>query len=467
MVLADRYRLIRQLGRGGMGSVWAAEHLSLRSEVAIKLIDPSIAESPDALARFMREAQASAALRSPHVVQVLDYGVHNGVPFIAMELLQGESLGGRLERCKRLSPEETSRIIGQVARAIGRAHEAGIVHRDLKPDNIFLVLNDDEEVAKVLDFGIAKGRHGSPGEMLGATRTGAMLGTPYYMSPEQTEGSKSVDHRTDLWSIGVIAFECITGLRPFDGETLGGIIMAICGRPIVLPSSVAAVPAGFDEWFLRSTARNPAERFSSAKEQAVALKHVCLGQSAGGLSPTEGYRGSSAQHPNPPGGGMATTGGLGVHTVSSAELDAPTLGTAPVRSRSSLGLVLALLTVFTVGAAAAGYFFLRSRGTEKSPVVAASSVAPQPGVVPALPSAEALVGIAPSPSRLPDVAPVRSSEASPVATGRSPVAVKPTAMALASPHPVASSNPAKKPLPAPGPAAAPPAKKPHSTPSIY
>src|SRR6185503_10771840 len=155
----------------------------------------------------MREAQSAAALRSPHVVQILDFGADNGVPYIAMELLDGESLAARIERTRGLSPGETANIIAQVSRAVVKAHEAGIVHRDLKPDNIFVVRNDEEEVAKVLDFGIAKASNVFGVTTGSATRTGAILGTPYYMSPEQAEGNRQVDHRTDLWALGVIAFE--------------------------------------------------------------------------------------------------------------------------------------------------------------------------------------------------------------------------------------------------------------------
>src|SRR6185295_3733444 len=155
-ILAGKYRLIRQLGKGGMGSVWYTEHLTLRSPVAIKLMDPKIAESPEALTRFLREARAAEPLRSPHVVQILDQGVDGGMPYIAMEVLEGETLADRLEMAGGLSPADTSRIITHVARALTKAHEVGIIHRDLKPDNIFLVRNDEEELAKVLDFGIAK-----------------------------------------------------------------------------------------------------------------------------------------------------------------------------------------------------------------------------------------------------------------------------------------------------------------------
>jgi len=178
-ILGGKYRLLSLIGRGGMGSVWKAEHLGLRALIAVKLMDESLAAMPEAVGRFLREAQAAASLRSPHVVQILDHGVdeRTAIPFIAMELMDGESLAGRLERERPLSPPETGRIIGQVARALARAHEAGIIHRDLKPDNIFLVKNEDDEIAKVLDFGIAKSLAHSLGGH-SATQTGSVLGTP-------------------------------------------------------------------------------------------------------------------------------------------------------------------------------------------------------------------------------------------------------------------------------------------------
>ncbi|MFS8070724.1 MAG: serine/threonine-protein kinase, partial [Byssovorax sp.] len=193
-VIAGRYRLVSQLGQGGMGSVWRADHMSLSSPVAIKLIDPEIARRPEMLERFQREAQSSAALRSPHVVQIFDYGVDEGVPYIAMELLEGESLAGRIARLGRLPYADTVRVVSHVGRALAKAHEAGVIHRDLKPDNVFLVKNDDKEIAKVLDFGIAKILGNGPGSAKGnATRTGSILGTPSYMSPEQAQGTKTID----------------------------------------------------------------------------------------------------------------------------------------------------------------------------------------------------------------------------------------------------------------------------------
>lgn len=276
-VLAGRYRLQSQLGEGGFGTVWRAEQLVLGATVAVKLIDLTIARQTGALDRFLREAQAAATLRSPHVVQVLDYGVDGDQPFIAMELLEGETLADRLERLGRLAPSEALRIVTHVSRAITRAHECNIVHRDLKPDNVFLVRNEDEEVAKVLDFGVAKIQNPEWVEISTQTRTGSLVGTPHYMSPEQVQGNKTVDFRSDLWSLAVMAFEMFTGERPFVGNALGDLVLQICVRDITPPSHLAPVPVGFDEWFFKAAERDPDSRFQSARDLAQALREVVGG----------------------------------------------------------------------------------------------------------------------------------------------------------------------------------------------
>ena len=261
-VFGGKYRLIRELGKGGMASVWHAEHLTLSSSVALKLIDPAIAQHPDAVQRFLREARTAAALRSPHVVQILDYGVDDKTPYIAMELLEGESLGERLARSSSLDILETARVIRHVARAIGRAHDAGIVHRDLKPENVFIVNNDEVGIVKVSVGGLDASISPS------ATRTGALIGTPYFMSPEQAEGVASVDFRADLWALGVIAFRCLLGRLPFRGDSVGRLILEICSHPLPVPSELGPVPEGFDAWFARACARDPRARFDSAKQAA-------------------------------------------------------------------------------------------------------------------------------------------------------------------------------------------------------
>jgi serine/threonine-protein kinase len=278
VVIAGRFRLNRQLGRGGMGSVWHATHLGLDVPCAVKFIEGEIAALPEAQARFEREAKSAASLRSPNVVQILDHGVYEGAPYIAMELLEGEDLGKRLSRIGRMPAFELVRIVMQVTRALAKAHAMGIVHRDLKPDNIFLVHDDEREIAKVLDFGIAKA---STTSIVGTTtKTGAMLGTPYYMSPEQAQGTKAVDHRSDLWSLAIIIFQALTGKLPFESEALGDLLIKIIVAPIPMPSQIVGdLPPAFDRWWVKASQRDPAQRWQSAKELAEGL-----GQ-AFGLSP--------------------------------------------------------------------------------------------------------------------------------------------------------------------------------------
>lgn len=283
-ILAEKYLLRSRLGEGGFGSIWRAEHLVLKSPVAVKLIDLEIARKDGAVERFLREAQATAALRSPHVVQVLDYGVEGEQPFIVMELLEGENLAERLEREKRLAPLEVARIVTHVARAMSKAHELGIVHRDLKPENIFIVNTGDEELAKVLDFGVAKFATTPELNRDTYTKTGALIGTPYYMSPEQAQGNKAVDSRSDLWALGVISFEMMTGQRPFDGDALGDLVLTICVRSISVPSAIAPVPEGFDAWFAKAVERDPAARFQTAREMALALLSIVGSDAADGIS---------------------------------------------------------------------------------------------------------------------------------------------------------------------------------------
>lgn len=280
IVVADRYRLSRMIGRGGMGSVWQAQHMGLDAPCAIKFIEGELANVAEAHARFEREAKAAAALRSPHVVQIFDHGVWQGMPYIAMELLDGQDLGKRLtSQGGRLSPSEVNTIVQQVCKALHKAHTAGVVHRDLKPDNIFLVNDDDgRPITKILDFGVAK----STSQAIDGsnTKTGAMLGTPYYMSPEQAQGIKSVDSRSDLWSLAVIVFQCLTGRLPFESEALGDLLVKIIVNPIPKPSDYYAnVPAGFDAWWTKAADRNPDNRFQTAKQFAESLQ-MALGQSS-------------------------------------------------------------------------------------------------------------------------------------------------------------------------------------------
>ena len=268
-VIAGKYRLDRPLAQGGMGSLWVARHLQLDTDVAVKLMGSAYADSVDARTRFEREAKACAQLRSPHVVQVHDYGVEDETAFLVMELLEGEDLGSLIRRRGRLTVLETVRVLVPVCKALRRAHEAGIVHRDIKPSNIFLARTGDDETVKVLDFGVAKVK-AIPGSGPG-TRAGVLLGSPNYMSPEQVR-NKGVDHRSDLWSVGVVFFQAVTGELPFPGEEIGDVLVEICTDDIPVPSELAPdLDPAVDALVARAMMRDVSQRFQSARELGLAL----------------------------------------------------------------------------------------------------------------------------------------------------------------------------------------------------
>jgi serine/threonine protein kinase len=272
-IVANRFELVRELGRGAMGNVWLAEHLTLGVRCAVKFMNSEAVGGPGYVARFEREARAIARLGSTNIVRILDYDTHEGVPFIAMECFQGEDLAARLQRVGRLDAAATYSIVSQVANGLAKAHGAGIVHRDLKPENIFLAQDDEGEVVKLLDFGVAKvtGLAGCDA-VASATEAGMLIGTPFYMSPEQARSVDEIDHRADLWSLAVIAFECLTGRLPFDSKALGDILAKIIFEPLPVPSQVDPVcTPEFDLWWKRAAARDPRERFAGAREMADAL----------------------------------------------------------------------------------------------------------------------------------------------------------------------------------------------------
>jgi hypothetical protein len=276
-VVGVKYRLIALIGEGGSSSVWRAERLDWRAPVALKLLVPPSRDSREFIARFEREVRLAAALRSPNVAQILDQGVDDrtGQPFIALELLEGETLEQRLKRSTRLSGADTAVILTQVARALSRAHALGIVHRDLKPGNIFIARDLDQELVKVLDFGVAKSRV-APGSQSLVTTPGTVLGTPCYMSPEQIRASGELDQHGDLWGLAVIACECLTGRKPFDGKGFLAVALSVLDeskRPV--PSQLGPSPAAFDAWFARATHPDRKRRFQTAGAALNALLPIC------------------------------------------------------------------------------------------------------------------------------------------------------------------------------------------------
>jgi serine/threonine-protein kinase len=276
-LLAGKYKVTRELGRGGMAAVYEAEQVTIGKKVAVKVLAAELTNSAVVIERFFREARAAASVKSPYIVDVYDSGrLEDGRPYIAMELLEGESLYDRMARVRLIEPRDTARIIGQVAKGLMKAHAAGIVHRDLKPENIHLCRDEEgSEIAKILDFGLAKFYAPVEADEKTArlTREGAVFGTPAYMSPEQVKGHGNVDHRADLWALGCMAFECLTG-RPV-WNTDQGVAMtfaAIAASHLPVPSQLRPeLPHAFDTWFRKALERDPDRRFQSAKELALDL----------------------------------------------------------------------------------------------------------------------------------------------------------------------------------------------------
>ncbi|HEY8088037.1 MAG TPA: serine/threonine-protein kinase [Polyangiaceae bacterium] len=277
VLLVGKYKVTRELGRGGMAAVYEAENVSIGKKLAVKVLAAELANSAIVIERFFREARAAASVKSPYIVEVYDSGrLEDGRPFIAMELLEGESLYDRMARVRLIDVKSTVHIIGQVAKGLMKAHAANIVHRDLKPENIHLCKGEDgEEIAKILDFGLAKFYSPVKTDEKTArlTREGAVFGTPAYMSPEQVKGQGSVDHRADLWALGCMTFECLTG-RPV-WNTDQGVAMtfaAIAAALLPVPSRMRPdLPPSFDVWFKKALDRDPNKRFQTAKELAEEL----------------------------------------------------------------------------------------------------------------------------------------------------------------------------------------------------
>jgi serine/threonine protein kinase len=288
-VIADKYRLERELGRGAMGTVWAAVHVTLGQRVAIKLISAEQAGSNDARIRFGLEAKAAARLKSRHVVQVYDSGhAADGTPYIVMEYLDGQTLEERLAEQRDVPLDEAVRITTHVGRALARAHAQGIVHRDLKSGNIFIAKSEDDEqgwVAKVLDFGVAKL---TDPHAPSTTKTGAIVGTPLFMSPEQVRGASHVDHRADLYSLGIVFYNMVTGSHAFDGPSYSDVLVAICTEE--LPPLRKAAPWVSQElaaWFEKACAREREQRFQSADELVDALLEAARPMTPPGRGPKE------------------------------------------------------------------------------------------------------------------------------------------------------------------------------------
>lgn len=265
-----KYVLVREIGRGAMATVFEARHVDLEKRVALKTMHPHLAADPTAAARFLREGKAAAQIRNAHVVDIFDVGTHDEVPYLVMELIEGTDLGAHLRDHGKLAPREIADLMLPICSAVADAHAVGVIHRDLKPSNIMLARSDDDTLAPtVLDFGISKLER-DPADDLTASEV--LLGTVHYMSPERTRGVRTQGALADVYSLGVILYECATGAKPFAGSTPYALMHAIVSTKVVAPSTLTpSVPRAFDEIVLRAMNRDPSKRFDSARALGAAL----------------------------------------------------------------------------------------------------------------------------------------------------------------------------------------------------
>ncbi|HWA78289.1 MAG TPA: serine/threonine-protein kinase [Polyangiaceae bacterium] len=271
-VIAGKYRVDRLLGRGGMGSVFQATNLSIGKRIALKFLNRDAARDPDATERFQREALAASVVESSHIVQIFDSGTsEDGLPFLVMELLSGEDLRARLSREGRLPVEAAAAVAVQLLRALVRAHAAGIVHRDLKPDNVFLCERDDGSLyVKIVDFGVSKLARSAKLDTL--TGRGTVLGTAFYMSPEQAQAFSDVDGRTDLFSVGAILYECLAARPPHVAPTYEAVLIAICTKQAEdIRNFAPDVPRSLADVIHRALATDRSQRYASAQAMLDAL----------------------------------------------------------------------------------------------------------------------------------------------------------------------------------------------------
>lgn len=448
VVVASRYRLEQPLGQGGMGEVWAATHLITGKQVAIKLLKAEKAARPELVQRFFREARAATVVGHPNVVQVHDVFSFDGAPVMVMELLEGESLRERLRREGTLSLADLAALLVPVVSAVGTAHARGIVHRDLKPENVFLLRDGaGTTTPKVLDFGIAKLAQDDMAVDAALTRTGSMIGTPFYMAPEQASGERDFDHRCDVWALGVMSFEALLGYRPFEGDNFGQIFKRVI--TVAAPSLRELrpdLPAAVSELLDRMLCKERDERCELSEVVRVLSQHTSV------TAPTFGAPFSQLRSMTPGPSAepladveQATRSGSTLQEAGALPDPEPMLGTLGATTRAQVTLTASHATAskpsraWLAGALGiCGIFAGVAWRALHAPV-------PEPSAATASASTPVVVASAPSPT-VPQPS-VQEKSAPPVTSSAPRPAPRLRPSTAASAIPVASEAPAPKRLP--------------------
>jgi len=467
-LLAGKYRIEKVLGAGGMGVVVAARHIHLDDHVAIKFLLPETLSNAEAVARFGREARAAVKIKSEHVARVSDVGtLENGAPYMVMEYLDGADLSGWLRQKGALPVEQAAEFVLQACEAIAEAHALGIVHRDLKPANLFVVRRPDGTPSvKVLDFGISKvtGPQGSASGM-DMTKTSSVMGSPLYMSPEQMHSSKDVDARSDIWALGVILYELLSGDSPFTANTMPELVVRILSAPPEpLREKRPDAPPGIEAVILKCLERDRAQRYQNVAELALALYPFAPKRSkisvdrVSGVLKAAGISASTLSVPAPP-SEPPSTARVGAGTAAS-------WGNTASKPTNNTALYAGVTGGVMVAVIGAVLFFRHGGSTSESaaiqpsaPAPATALAAPEPPAT-ATPAAATPETAAPAIAPAPSPPPAASASAAPSASAPEP----PRPAARSPGHRVAPQHKAEAPAapepPKPAPAPAATAKKP-------